>query len=258
MYGLSEALKIILLPDGNISDLDDDDYQSDDETKNFNPISVSDDDEIAMQKMGSLECELQQAGAVVKENDILYEVMERCVRDTTTVGEEEPALESTLEAKVPVKQSESVITKKGFKYKWLKKSLTPPDTAFTEKFSEPPEIIPSPSNYFKQFISDECFENIALQTNIYALQKDGKEICITKDEIEQFFGILIFTGIYSAATYRMYWETHSRISLIADVMPRNRFETILRYIHFNDNSKMRQKTDDAYDPLFKVRPFYKR
>jgi len=90
------------------------------------------------------------------------------------------------------------------------------------------------------------------------LQKDGKEICITKDEIEQFFGILIFTGIYSAATYRMYWETHSRISLIADVMPRNRFETILRYIHFNDNSKMRQKTDDAYDPLFKVRPFYKR
>ena len=32
MYGLSEALKIILLPDGNISDLDDDDYQSDDST----------------------------------------------------------------------------------------------------------------------------------------------------------------------------------------------------------------------------------
>ena len=258
VYGLSEALKIILLTDGNISDLDDDDYQSDDETKNLNPISVFDDDEIAMPKMGSLECELQQAGAVVKENDIPYEVMERCVRDTTTVGEEEPALESTLEAKVPVKQSESVIPKKGFKYKWLKKSLTPPDTAFTEKFYEPPEIIPSPSNYFKQFISDECFENIALQTNIYALQKDGKEICITKDEIEQFFGILIFTGIYSAATYRMYWETHSRISLIADVMPRNRFETILRYIHFNDNSKMRQKTDDAYDPLFKVRPFYNR
>ena len=50
VYGLSEALKIILLPDGNISDLDDDDYQSDDETKNLNPISVFDDDEIAMPK----------------------------------------------------------------------------------------------------------------------------------------------------------------------------------------------------------------
>ena len=170
------------------------------------------------------------------------------------MGEGKPALESTLEAKVPVKLLESVIPKKGSKCKCLKKLLTAPDTAFTEKFSEPPEIIPSPSNYFKQFISDECFENVALKTNIYALHKDGKEICITKDEIEQFFGILIFTGIYSAAPYRMYWESHSRISLIADVIPRNRFETILRYIQFNDNSKMRQKTDDAYDTLYKVRP----
>ena len=156
--------------------------------------------------------------------------------------EEGTALESTLETKASVKQSELVTPKKAVKYKWQKKALTPPDTAFTETFSEPPEIIPSPSYYFKQFSSDECFETIALQTNIYALQKDGKEICITKDELEQFFGILLFSGLYSAATYIMYWETHSRISLIADVMPRNRFETI------------RQKTDDSCDPLYKVRP----
>ena len=254
VYDLSEALKIVLLPDGNISDLEDDDYQSDDETKNLNPTSVFNNDEITMPEIGSLEFELQQAGAVVNESDISFEVLERCVQDATSLGEEEPALESTLELKAPAKEVELVTPKKPFKYKWLKKSLTPPDTAFTERFSEPPEIIPSPSDYFKKFISDECFENIALETNIYALQKDGKEICITKEEIEQFFGILLFTGIYSAATYRMYWETHSRISLIADVMPRNRFETILRFVHFNDNSKMKQKTDDSYDPLFKVRP----
>ena len=253
MYDLSEALKIILLPDGYVSDLDDDDYQSDDETRNLKPISDFDDDEIAMPKMGSLEFEIQQAEAVANESELQCEIMERCVQDTS-LCEEGTALESTLETKASVKQSELVAPKKTVKYKWQKKALTPPDTAFTEKFSEPPEIIPSPSYYFKQFISDECFEIIALQTNIYALQKDGKEICITKDEIEQFFGILLFSGIYSAATYRMYWETHSRISLIADVMPRNRFETILRYIHFNDNSKMRQKTDDFYDPLYKVRP----
>ena len=84
-----------------------------------------------------------------------------------------------------------------------KKSLTPPDTAFTERVSKPPESIPSQSDYFKKFISDECFENIALQTNIYALQKDAKEICITKEEVEQFFEVLLFTGLYSAATYRM-------------------------------------------------------
>ncbi len=72
---------------------------------------------------------------------------------------------------------------------------------------------------------------------MYALQKDGKEIDVPKDEIEKCFGILLFSGMYSAATYRMYWETTSRLSLIADVMSRNRFETILRYVHFNNHTE---------------------
>ena len=70
VYDLSEALKIILLPDGNVSGVHDDDYQSDDETRNLKPISDFDDDEIAMPKMGSLELEMQQAEAVANESEI--------------------------------------------------------------------------------------------------------------------------------------------------------------------------------------------
>ena len=58
MYDLSKALKIILLLDGNVSDLDDDDYQSDDETRNIKPISDFDDDEIAIAISSSSKSEI--------------------------------------------------------------------------------------------------------------------------------------------------------------------------------------------------------
>lgn len=86
-----------------------------------------------------------------------------------------------------------------------------------------------------------------------------EEIDISKDEIEQFFRILLFSGIIQlqhtkASTYRMYWEIASRLSLIADVISRNKFKTILRYAQINDNTKRKPKTDPSNNPLFKVRP----
>ncbi len=40
-------------------------------------------------------------------------------------------------------------------------------------------------------MDDACMESIALQTNMYAIQKVGKEISVTKAEVEQFYGILL-------------------------------------------------------------------
>ena len=83
MYDLSKALKIVLVPDGDISDLDDDDCQSDDETKNLNPISVFNKDEITMPEIESLEFELQQAGAIVNQSDISFDIMDKCSYNLT-------------------------------------------------------------------------------------------------------------------------------------------------------------------------------
>ena len=52
----------------------------------------------------------------------------------------------------------------------------------------------------------------------------------------------------------MYWEEYSRFPIIADTMSRNRFKSLLRYIHFNDNNNMKKKDHTDYDALFKVRP----
>ena len=92
-------------------------------------------------------------------------------------------------------------------------------------------------------------EYIALQSNIYAMNKDGKTLNTSADEIEQFIGILLLIGVYPCTSYRLYWDNYSRFGLIADVMSRNRFELLLHYIHFNDNSQMKPRDDPEYDPL---------
>ncbi|KAJ8937730.1 hypothetical protein NQ314_011737 [Rhamnusium bicolor] len=49
----------------------------------------------------------------------------------------------------------------------------------------------------------------------------------------------------------MYWETKADThnTLVANSMPRNRFEQIHRFLHFNDNTKI-----DKNDKLYKIRP----
>lgn len=41
-------------------------------------------------------------------------------------------------------------------------------------------------------------------------------------------------------------------------MSRNRFQLLLRYVHFNDNAEMKARDHPDYDPLFKVSPLLKR
>ena len=46
--------------------------------------------------------------------------------------------------------------------------------------------------------------------------------------------------------------------MIADMMSRNRFELLLRYIHFNNNTNMKPREHPQYDPLLKTSPLFDR
>jgi len=82
------------------------------------------------------------------------------------------------------------------------------------------------------------------QTNLYSMQKDPhKLIDVTKSEIEQFIGTLFFMWIYGLPRTEMYWGTKTRISQVADIMSRNRWQAIKTNIHFNDNNTSDQTTD---------------
>ena len=73
--------------------------------------------------------------------------------------------------------------------------------------------------------------------------------------MEQFFGILVLSGIVKMPSYRMYWATETRYAPIADIMSRNRFANLRSSIHINNNDDMKPRDHAEYDKLFKVRPF---
>jgi len=223
-YTISDALNIVLLPDGNMSEFDDDD--SDHE---------------------SLQGSLDDHGKDMEDESHLT-LGGLCAESDQTFDEDQQDNASSAE----VQRKPQRDKKKN--YIWEKIALCPQKITTDYVFSDPPQEVPSPYEYFKMFITDDIIKHIADETNLYAMQTDGKELGQTPNDIEQFIGILLFTGIYPCPSYRMYWENSSRFPAIADVMARNRFETLLRYAHYNNNEKMKERDHPDYDPLFKVRP----
>ena len=53
--------------------------------------------------------------------------------------------------------------------------------------------------------------------------------------------------------YKMYWANETRYAPIADVMGRNRYKTLRRYLHVNDNSLLEDETNKKNN-LFKIQP----
>ena len=138
--------------------------------------------------------------------------------------------------------------------KWKYRDIQDVDVMCSSTFTTPQEI-GTPLYYFKQFVDDEMINNLKHQTNLYSVEKTGSSLNVTANEIEQFIGIHIMTGIVKVPSYRKYWANATRIATIADVMPRNRFDKLRSFIHVNDNTNMLQRNEPGYDKLFKVRPF---
>ncbi|KRX34387.1 hypothetical protein T05_1080 [Trichinella murrelli] len=79
--------------------------------------------------------------------------------------------------------------------------------------------------------------------------------------LRQIIGMLITMAVSEMPRYRMYWANQTRMDTVANCMSRNRFETLLRFLHFNDNDKvvMDQSQPDyiswkGTDGTFKVVP----
>jgi hypothetical protein len=127
-------------------------------------------------------------------------------------------------------------------------------SACKAKFSDPPADLLQPIQYFKKYFTENMITHIVQQTNLYASQV-GSSFVTDDNEIEQYLGILIRMGIVHMPRYELYWSNELRYPPIADVMPRDRFKDLNRFIHFNDNGSAVQNRDDpAYDRYYKVRP----
>ncbi|XP_057685429.1 piggyBac transposable element-derived protein 3-like isoform X7 [Corythoichthys intestinalis] len=106
-----------------------------------------------------------------------------------------------------------------------------------------------PIQYFRDFFDDELLDKIVEQSNLYCTQQNPNHaLKLDRSELEQFLGCVLFMSIFDLPRSRMYWSRITRLPLVADVMPRDRWEEIKRFIHFCDNMAPKKN-----DKLYKIR-----
>ncbi|KAB0805442.1 hypothetical protein PPYR_02412 [Photinus pyralis] len=112
-----------------------------------------------------------------------------------------------------------------------------------------------PVDYFKIFFTDNLLQHIVEQSNLYCVQQNpNKALNLTVADLEQFIGVTMCMSIFDLHRTRNYWKEDFRLPQVADVMSRNRYEEIRRYLHFNNNDEMPERHVDNFDRLYKIRP----
>ncbi|KAJ2954434.1 hypothetical protein O0L34_g2704 [Tuta absoluta] len=109
------------------------------------------------------------------------------------------------------------------------------------------------------FFTDDFIELIVAQTNLYAMQnfytrnlRRHSRLKAWKDtdlaEMRVFLGLLLHMGTVNLPSLEHYWKKDELyyMPLFSGIMSRNRFQMILRYLHFTDNE------DDDGSPLYKL------
>ncbi|CAG5037026.1 unnamed protein product [Parnassius apollo] len=117
------------------------------------------------------------------------------------------------------------------------------------------EKLETPAYFFLFLFSEDLIQTITNQSNLKSVQDNiYKPANITKQEIEQFIGMVIFMSIVKLPASRYYWNKTLGQQQIYETMTRNRFETIKNKLHFNDNNNYTPLGSPGHDKLFKVRP----
>lgn len=117
-----------------------------------------------------------------------------------------------------------------------------------------------PGEYFSLLVPDRIFEDIAIQTNVFAVQagQSSKPSSrshswkpTTTNEIKQVFGLILYMGLVKLPKVVDYWSKDKIFGqkFPGTVMSRNRFELILKNLHYVNN-----ETADKSDRINKIRP----
>ena len=105
-----------------------------------------------------------------------------------------------------------------------------------------------PSFFMKLFLTDDLLLQMAIKTNQYAqnvmdtsrpLRRKStlhKWEPVILEEIKKFIGIILEMGLVGTPSYKHYWSRNRlyKMDFFKSVMPRLRFEMIMRFWHFGD------------------------
>lgn len=152
----------------------------------------------------------------------------------------------------------SINSKEFKKITWKKQNfqLRKGETTFTgnKELDEGIKNLKTPYEFFMYFFTEKLVEEIAVQSNLYARQRNiQSKFSVSPDEIKKFMGILVFMSVYRYPNIRSYWGKHS-FEDIRETMTRRIFDEIRSNLHFRDTSSVPKKGESGYDVLYRVRP----
>ena len=119
-----------------------------------------------------------------------------------------------------------------------------------------------PIDIYNLFVCDEVVELIVTETNNFFEETMGATPStrhskvkqwkpISAEDVKKLLGILITMGLNKQPTFDCYWSKGQiyGCELIQKTMSRNKFELIMRFLHFADN-----RLSDGSDRLYKLKP----
>nr|BAF82017.1 piggyBac transposase Kobuta [Xenopus laevis] len=122
-------------------------------------------------------------------------------------------------------------------------------------------------DFFHVFVTEAILQDMVFYTNLYAEQylssrplpeySQAQEWHPTNiHEMKRFLALTIAMGLHTDGNLASYWDTTTVISipLFSAVMPRNRYQILLRFLHFNDNATAAPPNEPGHDRLHKLRP----
>ena len=109
----------------------------------------------------------------------------------------------------------------------------------------------TPLDFYLYYMNDDIIDYIVDETNKHGAERNQDWNDITTDDWRVFLTMILQMGIVKLPTLRLYWSDRVAIggrSHMSHIMARNKFERILRNLHFVDNSK-----NNGDDRLYKIR-----
>ena len=117
-------------------------------------------------------------------------------------------------------------------------------------------------DFVNLFFPEEFMQMLVEQTNVYASQTINQNGRVRRssrmkawtptnvEEMKLFLGLLLHMGPFTLPCINLYWSTDIlyQNTLWSSVMSRNKFQLLLRFLHFADNCL------DSNDKLYKIRP----
>lgn len=96
------------------------------------------------------------------------------------------------------------------------------------------EKVKKPIDYSLQFFTNEMFDTIYKQSNLYYLQKTGEEANLTRNDIKKFVGLELIMGVVRMPAYTDYWNKKWRYDPVCGIFSLNEYKHIRRCLHFVD------------------------